>query len=327
MAYGAPMTFSIAARDPNTGALGVAVHSHAFSVGSIVPWVEAGVGAVATQSLPLLEAGPRGLALLGEGATAREVLDTLAGEDDAFASRQIGVVGADGSSASHTGEGCIPVAAHHVGEELAVQGNILATEAVVPAMVQAFTGGKGDLQDRLLAALDAAQAAGGDLRGQQSAALVTVAGARSAPMSQQQRTQLHVDDHPTPLTELRRLLVLRRAYDRLEEADELVAAGQLTAAVSATATPSTWLRTCPSCSSGRPCRCSVPVSRTTPGPGSASWSTTSRTGATSWTASLPAASSRTTSATSPPEPSALPGAVSPRRSPGRWPSGPPRGGW
>lgn len=233
MAYGAPMTFSIVARDPNTGALGVAVHSHAFSVGSIVPWVEAGVGAVATQSLPLLEAGPRGLALLGEGATAREVLDTLAGEDDAFASRQIGVVGADGSSASHTGEGCIPVAAHHVGEELAVQGNILATEDVVPAMVQAFTGGTGDLQDRLLAALDAAQAAGGDLRGQQSAALVTVAGARSAPVSQQQRTQLHVDDHPAPLAELRRLLVLRRAYDRLEEADELVAAGQLTAAVSA----------------------------------------------------------------------------------------------
>lgn len=233
MAYGAPMTFSIVARDPDSGALGVAVHSHAFSVGSIVPWVEAGVGAVATQSLPLLEAGPRGLALLGEGATAREVLDTLAGEDDAFASRQIGVVGADGSSASHTGEGCIPVAAHHVGEELAVQGNILATEDVVPAMVQAFTGGTGDLQDRLLAALDAAQVAGGDLRGQQSAALVTVAGARSAPVSQQQRTQLHVDDHPTPLTELRRLLVLRRAYDRLEEADELVAAGQLTAAVSA----------------------------------------------------------------------------------------------
>lgn len=233
MAYGAPMTFSIVARDPDSGALGVAVHSHAFSVGSIVPWVEAGVGAVATQSLPLLEAGPRGLALLREGATAREVLDTLAGEDDAFASRQIGVVGADGSSASHTGEGCIPVAAHHVGEELAVQGNILATEDVVPAMVQAFTGGTGDLQDRLLAALDAAQVAGGDLRGQQSAALVTVAGARSAPVSQQQRTQLHVDDHPTPLTELRRLLVLRRAYDRLEEADELVAAGQLTAAVSA----------------------------------------------------------------------------------------------
>lgn len=233
MAYGAPMTFSIVGLDPDTGALGVAVHSHAFSVGSIVPWVEAGVGAVATQSLPLLEAGPRGLALLGEGVTAREVLDTLAGEDDAFASRQIGVVGADGSSASHTGEGCIPIAAHHVGEGLAVQGNILATDDVVPAMVQAFTDCTGDLQDRLLAALDAAQAAGGDLRGQQSAALVTVAGARSAPVSQQQRTQLHVDDHSTPLTELRRLLVLRRAYDRLEEADELVAAGQLTAAVSA----------------------------------------------------------------------------------------------
>ncbi len=233
MAYGARMTFSIVARDPETGELGVAVHSHAFSVGSIVPWVEAGVGAVATQSLPLLEAGPRGLSLLSEGATAREVLDTLAGEDDAFESRQIGVVGADGSSASHTGEGCIPVAAHHVTDGLAVQGNILATEDVVPAMVQAFAGATDDLQDRLLAALDAAQAAGGDLRGQQSAALVTVAGARSAPVSQQQRTQLHVDDHPTPLAELRRLLVLRRAYDRLEEADELVAAGQLAAAVSA----------------------------------------------------------------------------------------------
>lgn len=224
------MTFSIVARDAATGELGVAVHSHAFSVGSIVPWLEAGVGAVATQSVPLVSAGPRGLELLAGGASAPDVIEALGTQDPAFQSRQIGIVGADGSAASHTGDGCIPVAGHHVGDGVAVQGNILATERVVPAMVEAFTTGTGDLRDRLLAALDAAQAEGGDLRGQQSAALVTVSRTRGAPAP---RRQLLVEDHPAPLAELRRLLGLRRAYDRLEQADELVAAGEVSAAVNA----------------------------------------------------------------------------------------------
>lgn len=227
------MTYSIVARDPTTGALGVAVQSHAFSVGSIVPWLEPGVGAVATQSLPLLDYGPRGLTLLRDGATAQEALDAVAAGDDARGARQVGVVAADGSSASVTGSGCMPVADGHTAEGLAVQGNILATEQVVPAMVASWELGSGELPERLLDVLDAAQGAGGDLRGQQSAALVVVSGTRSDRPWDEQLVRLHVDDHPAPLVELRRLLVLRRAYDLLEEADAHVAQDHLDAAVDA----------------------------------------------------------------------------------------------
>lgn len=227
------MTYSIVARDPATGALGVAVQSHAFSVGSIVPWLEPGVGAVATQSVPLVDYGPHGLARLREGASAREALDAVAAGDRARSLRQVGVVAADGSAAALTGSGCMPVASDHVGDGLAVQGNILATDRVVPAMVAAWEMGSGELPERLLDALDAAQGAGGDVRGQQSAALVVVSGTRSERPWDEQQVRLHVDDHPAPLVELRRLLVLRRAYGLLEEADEHVAQDRLDAAVDA----------------------------------------------------------------------------------------------
>ena len=227
------MTFSIVARDPTTGELGVAVQSHAFSVGSLVPWLEPGVGAVATQSLPLLDFGPLGLQAMREGATAQEALDRVASTDPSLPTRQVGMVAADGSAASHTGTSCIPVAAQHVGDGVAIQGNILATDRVVPDMVEAWNGGTGPLAERLLSVLDAAQAAGGDLRGQQSAALVVVGGDRTDRPWAQRRVLLHVEDHPAPLDELRRLLGLRRANDLLEEADEHVAAGELDAAVDA----------------------------------------------------------------------------------------------
>lgn len=230
--YGAGVTFSIVARDPATGELGVAVQSHAFSVGSLVPWLEPGVGAVATQSLPLLDFGPLGLQAMREGASAQDALDRVAATDTALATRQVGMVAADGTAASHTGATCIPVAAHHVGDGLAVQGNILATDAVVPDMVAAWSDSAGPLPERLLAVLDAAQAAGGDARGQQSAALVTVGGQRTDRPWEQRGVQLRVEDHVRPLEELRRLLVLRRASDLLEEADEQVADGDLATAVS-----------------------------------------------------------------------------------------------
>ena len=227
------MTYSIVGRDPDTGELGVAVQSHAFAVGSLVPWLEPGVGAVATQSVPLLDYGPRGLAAMRDGASAREALDLVTATDPAPATRQVGMVAADGSAATHSGDRCIPVAADHVGDGVAIQGNILASDHVVPDMVATWGGSSGPLAERLLAVLDAAQAAGGDARGQQSAALVVVAGHRDDRPWTLHRVRLHVEDHPRPLDELRRLLSLRRAYDLLERADELLATEDLDGAVEA----------------------------------------------------------------------------------------------
>lgn len=224
------MTYSIVARDPDTGELGVAVQSHAFSVGTLAPFAEPGVGAVSSQSIPLRDYGPLGLARMREGATAPDALAALLDTDVAKHSRQVGMVGADGSAAAHTGTGCIPVAADHTREGLSVQGNILATDHVVPAMVAAYESTHGDLGERLLAALDAAQREGGDVRGQQSSALIIVGGERVPDPWNHERIRLHVEDHPEPLAELRRLLVLRRAYDLLEAADEDIAAEDLHAA-------------------------------------------------------------------------------------------------
>lgn len=223
------MTYSIVARDPTTGELGVAVQSHYFSVGSIVPWLEPGVGAVATQSQPLLDFGPLGLAAMREGAAAAEALDEVAATDPQLAVRQVGMVAADGSAAAHTGGRCLPVAAHQVGDQVTVQGNILATDRVVPAMAAAYADASGPLPERLLAALDAAQAEGGDTRGQQSAAVVTVAGHRSERPWAHRPVDLRVEDDRRPLVELRRLLVLRRAYDLLEDGENRIEDGDLEA--------------------------------------------------------------------------------------------------
>src|SRR5262245_30498038 len=172
-------TFSIVARDPATGELGVAVQSHWFSVGSVVPWAEAGVGAVATQSFVLASYGPKGLALMKSGKSASEALDELVKADAGEDVRQVAMVDARGRVATHTGARCIDVAGHHAGAGYSVQANMMLNDRVVPAMAKAYEAAQGPLAARLLAALEAAQEAGGDIRGQQSAALLVVRGQAS----------------------------------------------------------------------------------------------------------------------------------------------------
>lgn len=215
------MTYSIVARDPETGQLGVAVQSHYFSVGSAVPWAEAGIGAVATQAMVKVDYGPEGVGLMRGGFSAAEALSQLLLQDDEREVRQVAMVDAEGSVAVHTGALCIPSAGHLTGVGCSVQGNLLANDRVWPAMMDAFLSSPGELPDRLLAALEAAQAAGGDIRGQQSAALLVVSGERQANPWDGRLYDLRVEDHPRPVEELKRLFRLRKAYllsDRAEEA-------------------------------------------------------------------------------------------------------------
>jgi uncharacterized Ntn-hydrolase superfamily protein len=221
------MTYSIVAADPETGAMGVAVQSHWFSVGSLVTWAEPGVGAVATQANVDASYGPRVLAELRGGLAAPEALAGLIARDELRDVRQVAAVDAAGGAAAHTGASCMTHAGHVVGDRHACQGNIMATPAVWTAMSGAYAGAEGDLVDRLLAALDAGEAAGGDVRGRQSAALVVVAREGEA----WERTfDLRVEDHPEPLAELRRLTGLRRAYGEAGEGDRLTAEGDFGAA-------------------------------------------------------------------------------------------------
>ncbi|HEY5920436.1 MAG TPA: DUF1028 domain-containing protein [Kofleriaceae bacterium] len=212
-------TFSIVARDPATGDLGVAVQSHWFSVGSIVTWAEPGVGAVATQAFVEPGYGPKGLALMRDGVAPADAIAQLTAADPQQASRQLGFIDAMGRVASHTGAKCIAFASSKVGDGYAVQANIMSNDKVVPAMAQAYETTKGDLADRMLAALDAAQAAGGDLRGCQSAAILIVSGKRSETPWTEKKLELRIEDTAEPLQELRRLVVLARAYDHMNKGD------------------------------------------------------------------------------------------------------------
>lgn len=212
-------TFSIVARDPVTGDLGVAVQSHWFSVGSIVTWAEPGVGAVATQAFAEPSYGPKGLALMRDGTAPADAIAQLTAADPQQGSRQLGFVDAQGRVASHTGAKCIAFASSKVGDGYAVQANIMSNDKVVPAMAQAYETTKGDLTDRLLAALEAAQATGGDLRGCQSAAILVVSGKRSETPWLEKKIDLRVEDHAEPLRELRRLIGLARAYDHMNQGD------------------------------------------------------------------------------------------------------------
>jgi uncharacterized Ntn-hydrolase superfamily protein len=212
-------TYSIVARDPETGELGVAVQSHWFSVGSVVPWAEAGVGAVATQSLVDPAYGPLGLELMRAGKTARQALDGLLAADSSREVRQVAMVDAKGTVAAYTGSNCIPAAGHIEGEQFSVQANLMLNDKVWPAMAKAFRETKGDLASRMLAALDAAQAAGGDIRGKQSAAMVIVSGKSTGKPWVDRLVDLRVEDHPEPLQELRRLVQLRRAYRHMDDGD------------------------------------------------------------------------------------------------------------
>ncbi|HEU4657340.1 MAG TPA: DUF1028 domain-containing protein [Capillimicrobium sp.] len=217
-------TYSIVARDPETLELGVAVQSHWFSVGSAVPFAQAGVGAVAVQSVPDPGAGPAILAALEEGQDAQDALrGSIAFADDEGAMRQTGVVDAHGRAAAWTGPGCIPFAGDVQGPGYSAQANMMLREGVPEAMAAAYQAAEGPLAERLLAALDAGEEAGGDVRGRQSAALLVVP---AEGPSHAWTVDLRVEDHADPLAELRRLLVLHRAYELAGEADEMVAQGR-----------------------------------------------------------------------------------------------------
>ena len=212
-------TFSIVARDPNTGELGVAVQSHWFSVGSIVAWAEAGVGAVATQSFVDPSYGKNGLDMMRAGKSAPDTLKELLGKDEGREVRQVAMIDAQGRVEAWTGKNDIQAAGHIVGTNFSVQANLMLNDKVWPAMARAFENTKGDLAERMLAALDAAQAVGGDIRGRQSAAMVVVTG-KPTGMAWKDRTfDLRVDDSPEPLQELRRLVKLQRAYNHMNAGD------------------------------------------------------------------------------------------------------------
>ena len=217
-------TFSIVARDPQTGEMGVAVQSHWFSVGSIVTWAEAGVGAVATQSFVDPGYGMRGLALMRKGVAAPDALDQLVKADPQPDGRQVAMIDASGRVKAYTGKSAIAAAGHHIGRDYATQANLMANDKVWPAMASAFESTKGDLADRMLAALEAGQRVGGDIRGRQSAAILIVKGKGSGrPWVGADRVfDLRVDDNPEPIVELKRLIRLQRAYAHANHGDELM---------------------------------------------------------------------------------------------------------
>jgi uncharacterized Ntn-hydrolase superfamily protein len=217
-------TFSIVARDPKTGDMGVAVQSHWFSVGSIVTWAEAGVGAIATQSFVDPGYGLKGLGLMRDGTSAPDALARLVKEDPQPDGRQVAMIDTAGRVSAYTGKSAVAAAGHIVGEQFSVQANMMANDKVWPAMAEAYRRAPGDLADRLLAALDAAQAAGGDARGKQSAALVVVKarGTGRPWVGADKLFDLRIEDHPQPLVELRRLLRLQRAYGHANRGDELM---------------------------------------------------------------------------------------------------------
>jgi uncharacterized Ntn-hydrolase superfamily protein len=223
------MTYSLVARDPETGDLGVAVQSHFFSVGSVVSWAEPGVGAVATQSFAETTYGARGLELMRAGRSAAGALGELVDQDESEAVRQVAMIDSAGRVAVHTGHGCIPEAAHQVGNQMSAQANMMRNSTVPGAMVKAFASAEAELAWRLLAALDAAEAEGGDVRGRQSAALLVVSGKRTDTPWKERLVDLRVEDHPDPLVELRRLLRLRKAYDLVEEAEVAAVNGDMEA--------------------------------------------------------------------------------------------------
>jgi len=209
-------TFSIVACDPTTGELGVAVQSKYFGVGSVVPWAEAGVGAVATQSFAKMSYGPDGLRLMRAGKTASEALAELTQADALSPLRQVGMVDAQGHTAVHTGAKCMDWAGHREGRGFTVEGNLLAGEKVVTSMAEAFEkardSGQGELADWLLSALRAGQEAGGDKRGQQSAALIVVRAGGGPGGDNDRYIDLRVDDHEHPIDELGRLLELHKKF-------------------------------------------------------------------------------------------------------------------
>ena len=216
-------TFSIVARDTVTGQMGVAVQSHWFSVGSVVPWAQAGIGAIATQAMSEISYGPLGLDLLRGGKSAHQALDALLVADENREVRQVAMVDANGTVAVHTGRRCIQEASHCTGDGFSVQANMMLRPGVPEAMEAAYLASlqnkEFDLAERLLLALDAAQAAGGDIRGMQSAAIKVVGKELSSKVWEGVEMELRVEDHPEPLVELRRVMNIHRAYTWMNKGD------------------------------------------------------------------------------------------------------------
>lgn len=212
-------TYSIVAWHPETGEMGVAVQSHWFSTGTIVTWAEAGVGAIATQSFANPAFGPDGLALLKSGLSAQEALDSLISADEGRDVRQLAIVDSNGTTAVYTGSKCIPEAGHYQGEHFTVQANLMLNDAVWPAMREAYESTTGSLEERMIAALEAAQAVGGDIRGKQSAALLVVNKKATGKPWIDRKTDIRIEDHAEPIRELRRIYNVKKAYDHMNAGD------------------------------------------------------------------------------------------------------------
>jgi len=219
-------TYSIIARDPKTGQLGVGVQSHAFACGAIVPWAEAGIGAIATQATADTNYGRLGLALIRAGKTSQQALAALLASDPRSNVRQVAMIDNAGQVAVHTGKRCIASAGHLVGASFSAQGNLLKNSDVWEKMAKAYINSGGDFSERLLQALEAGQDAGGDMRGMQSAALVVVPGPND-PLKREMVTNLRVDDNDQPLLELRRLLTIQRGQEWYIQAIHAVETGNM----------------------------------------------------------------------------------------------------
>ncbi|MBK7141222.1 MAG: DUF1028 domain-containing protein [bacterium] len=219
-------TYSIVAWDSATGEFGAAVQSHYFRVADVI-WAEPGVGVVATQSFVDFSYGPLGLALMRNGKPATKALEGLLASDSTNQSRQVAMIDRFGRVATYTGPKCIDAAGHHVGKGYSCQANLMLKATVWDAMARAFEETSGSLADRMMAALEAAQREGGDIRGMQSAAILVVSGKPTGQIWRDRLIDLRVDDSPEPLKELRRLLDLNRAYRRVDRGDELVTEGKI----------------------------------------------------------------------------------------------------
>lgn len=224
-------TYSIVARDTVTGEMGVAVQSHWFSVGTTVTWAEAGVGAVATQSFVDPAYGPLGLELMRAGKTAKQALESILATDPGKDVRQVAMIDAKGNVATHTGSKCIQGAGHITGNNYSVQANLMSNDKIWGAMSKAYESAKGDLAERMLAALEAAEAAGGDIRGKQSAAILIVKPQSSGRSWADRVMELRIEDHPEPLKELRRLIKVHRAYEYMNRGDLAVEHGDIDGAL------------------------------------------------------------------------------------------------
>jgi uncharacterized Ntn-hydrolase superfamily protein len=223
------VTYSIVARDPVSGRFGVAVQSHYLSVGPVVPWLEAGVGAVATQASVNVSFGPIALEMLRAGWEAERIVTALIAGDPGAAQRQLGVVDSEGRAAAHTGEECILACGHITGEGYTTQGNLLRSDAVWQALAPAFEAARDEglpFWEQLMRALEAAESAGGDVRGSQSAAIQIVEGEARGGAWRGRVMDLRVEDHPQPVAELRRILTIDRAYALLDEEGDAAKAGR-----------------------------------------------------------------------------------------------------